>query len=96
MDAIAANPLESRREWMTNTFEFYGRISPQDQKRQFWKHDNHPFYLYSGKMIQQKVDYIHFNPVEAGFVNEPQEWRLSSANADSPIKMDEMEHVYFL
>ena len=39
-------------------------------------------------MIQQKVDYIHFNPVEAGFVNKPEEWRMSSANEDSPIKLD--------
>ena len=40
-------------------------------------------------MIQQKVDYIHYNPVEAGFVNQPQDWRLSSANNDSPVKLYE-------
>ncbi len=50
---------------------------------------NHPFYLYSNKMIQQKVDYIHFNPVVTGFVNQPQEWRMSSANKNGPIKLDE-------
>jgi REP-associated tyrosine transposase len=74
---------------MFRQFEFYGSISPQKQDFQFWKHDNHPFFLYSNKMIQQKVDYIHFNPVEAGFVNLPQEWRMSSANVNSPIKPDE-------
>lgn len=51
--------------------------------------DNHPFFLFSNKLIQQKVDYIHYNPVEAGFVNQPQKWRLSSANEQSPIKLDE-------
>jgi hypothetical protein len=55
---------------------------------QFWKHDNHPFYLYSNEMIDQKVDYIHNNPVVAGFVNDPHEWRLSSANEESPIKVE--------
>ena len=85
MDAIEENPLESRREWLINQFGFYAGISPQKQDRQFWKHDNHPFFLYSNKMIQQKVDYIHFNPVEAGFVNEPHKWSLSSANKDSPL-----------
>jgi hypothetical protein len=94
MNAIGANPVESRKEWLINQFEFHARISPQKQERQsdsyrIWKHDNHPFYLYSNKMIQQKVDYIHFNPVEAGFVNEPHEWRLSSANSNSPIKTEE-------
>lgn len=87
--AIEENPQESRREWMLNKFEYYRGKSPQKQKMQFWKHDNHPFFLYSNKLIQQKVDYIHYNPVEAGFVNQPQEWRLSSANEQSPIKLNE-------
>ena len=46
------------------------------------------FFLYSNKVIQQKVDYIHNNPVEADFVNQPQEWRLISANEQSPIKLN--------
>ena len=87
--AIELNPQESRREWLLNQFEFYGKTSPQKQTMQFWKHDNHPFFLYSNKMIHQKVNYIHVNPVEAGFVNQPHEWRLSSANEQSPIKLDE-------
>jgi len=45
--------------------------------------------LYSNKLIQQKVDYIHYNPVEAGFVNQPQDWRMSSANENGQIKLDE-------
>jgi REP element-mobilizing transposase RayT len=90
MSAIELNPQESRREWLIKTFEDYGKESAQEQQRQFWKHDNHAFYLYSNKLIQQKVDYIHFNPVEAGFVNQPHEWRMSSANEQSPLQMDEM------
>jgi hypothetical protein len=38
-------------------------------------------------IIDQKVDYIHRNPVEAGFVDEPHLWRLSIANENSPIKV---------
>lgn len=30
-------------------------------------------------MFQQKVDYIHFNPVRRGLVEEPQDWKYSSA-----------------
>ena len=56
---------------------------------QFWKHDNHPFFLYTSQMIQQKIDYIHENPVEAGFVIKPEQWRLSSANEESPVKLEE-------
>jgi hypothetical protein len=38
-------------------------------------------------MIEQKVNYNHNNPVLAGFVNEPHEWRLSSANPNFEIKL---------
>jgi REP element-mobilizing transposase RayT len=87
MDAISKNIQESRNEWLQAQYRYYGDNSPQKQINQFWKHDNHPFYLYSNEMIQQKVNYIHNNPVKAGFVNEPHEWRLSSANEQSPIKV---------
>ena len=59
----------------------------QVQEKQFWQHDNHAFELYSNRIIDQKVDYIHRNPVEAGFVDEPHLWRLSIANENSPIKV---------
>lgn len=89
MKAIGENMQESRKEWMLNQFQFFGKISPQKQTMQFWQHSNHPFFLYTNKMIQQKVNYIHQNPVEAGFVNHAHEWRLSSANPESPIKLNE-------
>jgi putative transposase len=75
---------------MLEHFKKYGKLSPQKQIYQFWKHDNHPFYLYSNEMINQKVNYIHDNPVVAGFVNVAHEWRLSSANENSPIKVLEL------
>lgn len=87
---IQDNPMESRKEWMLQQFRHYGSVSPQNQEYQVWKHDNNPFWLESAWMIDQKTDYIHNNPVEAGFVNEPHEWRLSSANPQSPIKVLEM------
>jgi REP element-mobilizing transposase RayT len=89
LKAIEENSKESRKDWMMRQFGFYGRNCPQKQVFQFWNHSNHPFFLYSQKLIQQKVDYIHYNPVKAGFVNEPHEWRMSSANENGPIKLDE-------
>jgi putative transposase len=29
-------------------------------------------------MLQQKVDYIHQNPVRRGYVDDPAHWRYSS------------------
>lgn len=86
--AIEDNSQESKKELFLKLFRHFGGKRPQKQKMQFWKHDNHPFFLYSNKMIDQKIDYIHNNPVVAGFVNHAYEWRLSSANEFSPIKVD--------
>ncbi len=87
MKAIGENIQESRKELFLHQFSYYGKKN-KNAEMQFWKHDNHPFYLYSNEMIDQKIDYIHQNPVEAGFVNEAHEWRLSSANLLSPIKIE--------
>lgn len=35
---------------------------------QFWKHDNKPIELWSNKVIGEKINYVHENPVEAGLV----------------------------
>lgn len=37
--------------------------------------------LYSQDAINRAIEYIEFNPVEAGFVNSPELWRWSSAFA---------------
>lgn len=77
--AIKENTKESRREWMLWMFKRAGAKSSNVKEYQFWQHDNHPIELWSAEVIEQKADYIHYNPVVAGFVNEPHEWRYSSA-----------------
>lgn len=48
-------------------------------KFQLWQPGSHPIQLINVKMAHQKLDYIHYNPVEAGFVTKPEEWKYSSA-----------------
>ncbi len=47
--------------------------------RQFWQQNNQPIELWSDKVITEKLNYIHNNPVEAGFVEEAHHWKYSSA-----------------
>ena len=35
--------------------------------------------MFSNKVIFQKINYIHQNPVEEGYVFKPEEYRYSSA-----------------
>ncbi|MBD3616949.1 MAG: transposase [Gracilimonas sp.] len=46
---------------------------------QVWQEGLHPKQLTNMKMVNQKIEYIHVNPVRAGFVKEPAHWRYSSA-----------------
>jgi len=79
---IKSNNLESKQEWLLKHFA----ESRQDNLNQFWQYDNHPIELFSNKVMQQKLDYIHLNPVRAGFVDEPWHYRYSSAKDYSGMK----------
>jgi REP element-mobilizing transposase RayT len=70
---------ESRKDWMLDRFEFKGRINPKIKNYQFWQEGSHPVELISNHFIKQKLIYIHNNPVEAGFVAEPEDYLYSSA-----------------
>ena len=82
---VENNEYESRREWMKYLFEFFGKGIGQD--RQFWEHGNFPIELYSPKVVAQKVNYIHNNPVKANIVEQPEHYFYSSANPNSPIEV---------
>jgi putative transposase len=77
--AIAENPQESRKEWLLWMLERAGSKNSNVKQRQFWQQHNQPIALWSPAVIDQKVNYIHNNPVEAGFVTEPHYWKYSSA-----------------
>jgi putative transposase len=51
----------------------------QKSKYQVWQEGSHPQQILNEEMLIQKIDYIHYNPVRRGYVDEPQDWRYSSA-----------------
>ena len=79
IDAIIKNPKESRKENLLSIFEAPGKKSNNNFKYQFWQHENHPVLLNTTEMYDQKLEYIHCNPVTARFVAKPCHWLYSSA-----------------
>ena len=77
--AIANNKTESRREWMLWLMERAAKKTSNDAKFQLWQPENHPIELATHKIAWQKLDYTHYNPVEAGFVRRTTDWKYSSA-----------------
>ena len=72
---------ESRKMWVLERLEFAGMRLRRISKYKFWKDDNHAIYLgeFDTKMMEQKLDYIHNNPVKAMLVNNPEDYIFSSA-----------------
>ena len=70
---------ESRRNWMLITFKIAAAKHERNSAYQFWTHENHAMEIYSYKFFEQKLDYIHNNPVRAGIVSNPVDYVYSSA-----------------
>jgi hypothetical protein len=73
------NEPESRREWMLKLFEDEAEKSIKHKNYKFWKVGNHAIEIYSPKFTWEKINYIHNNPVKAGFVSKSYDWTYSSA-----------------
>ena len=79
LQSIKTQP-ESRRDWLLYLFRFFAKGNKYRNEHQFWDGDNHPINLYSKKVMLQKLNYIHFNPVRANWVLMPQYYVYSSAS----------------
>ena len=58
---------------------FARKAQRNDREHQFWQEGSHPQLIGDELMLRQKLDYMHRNPVERGYVDEPEHWRWSSA-----------------
>ena len=84
--AITENIQESRKEWMLSIFKSAGEYNSNNKDFQFWRQDNKPIELWSNDVLQQKLDYIHFNPVVEGIVENAEDYIYSSARDYAGIK----------
>ena len=81
--------------WMA-VFKGVGEDNPRNANFQFWQQHNHPIELDSVHIYDQRMDYVHNNPVVAELVEDPMKWKWSSARAyelgnDSLVKLTVLE-----
>ncbi|GAB2832126.1 REP-associated tyrosine transposase [Ferruginibacter profundus] len=93
--SIKENNSESRKEWMLNIFRYTGQGNSNNKDYQFWKQDYHPVELNTTEKIQQRLNYLHENPVRSGLVWEPWHYKYSSAidyysNEHGLLKIDHL------
>ncbi len=79
MKSVDENGAESRKEWMRIIFAYHAKYNKCSGDKQFWTHENHAVQLDTNEMIDSRLNYIHENPVRAGWVTEAEHYLYSSA-----------------
>ena len=100
--ACISNDNESRKEWMLNRFEYNAQRHSRNENYQMWTHENHALVIYSPQFAMEKLEYLHNNPVRAGFVRKPEDYVYSSASNYAGteslleiVKLDKLWKTYF-
>ncbi len=76
---VEKHPKESRRKWMLERFRKAGKKHPKSTKYKFWREGNEPKLLDYPSIFDQKMNYIHQNPVKAEIVQNAEDYLYSSA-----------------
>ena len=69
--AVEENMHESRKQWMLKLFSQAAGGSNKHVKYKFWQNVYHPIELSTNKLMDEKLEYIHNNPVVSGVVEDP-------------------------
>jgi len=79
INAIFSNEKESRKDWLKMIFEYHAKFNKRNNELQFWTHENHAVELVTNEMMLSRIEYIHDNPVRAGWVFNQEDFMYSSA-----------------
>ena len=55
------------------------KVGAKDRAYQFWERNSLSIELHADKVFNQKLEYIHWNPVKAGLCQYPEDYHYSSA-----------------
>jgi len=61
-----------------NNLQAY-EVNAIDRKYNFWQRDSLNIELFTAVVFQQKLNYMHYNPVKANLCNLPEDYHFSSA-----------------
>jgi REP element-mobilizing transposase RayT len=70
---------ESRRLWMLNLFWYAGKNDKKIKYIKVWQEGNDAKEIHSTAFLDEKMNYIHQNPVKAELVGNPEDYLYSSA-----------------
>ncbi len=77
IEAIENNAQESRRRWLLWLLK--SKDDSGNETRHLWQSGSHPIEIRTENFYKQKMQYIHQNPVRAGWVRHEEDYEWSSA-----------------
>lgn len=80
--------IQHQVDFLLKQLAFRRKAYKKQSRYQFWQEGSHPKLVESSKVLRQKVDYIHQNPVKRGYVALPEHWLYSSAGAYHGLSCD--------
>ena len=93
IDAIQSGK-ESRKEWLLYMFKFFANKTNRNELYKLWTGNNHPEEIRTQAFLETKLNYIHQNPVRAGWVLNATDYLYSSAsnyaNGNGLIEIDHL------
>jgi REP element-mobilizing transposase RayT len=82
----------------SSLFKLRGEVRERNHKHSVWHHHSDSLDIVGEDTFRQKVEYIHQNPVRAGFVERAEDYRFSSARQwkgvardDEPLVTDHLQ-----
>ena len=76
---------KDNKDWLISLFQNYKKQYKKNSDHQIWQEGVHPQLIENINVLEQKVNYIHNNPVKRGLVRNPEDWVYSSATNFSGI-----------
>ena len=77
--SLESESIESRKKWVLERMKQRGSQLKKVEKYKFWENGSHPIFIESTKFFEQKLHYIHLNPIRAMIVEQPEDYLFSSA-----------------
>lgn len=72
--------LTDNKTWLLDQFHYRREADRGRNTFQIWQAGYHPKLVAADETMRQKLEYMHNNPVKAGFVESPEHWIYSSAS----------------
>ena len=85
---------QNRRTWILPLLRKAGIENSRNKDFQLWQQHNNPIEICTNEILNTRLNYIHNNPVKAGFVQKDYQWLYSSAGDYSGIPG--LIDIYFL